>query len=40
MALGNTSANSCAAFDTDRSGTVTVDELVRAVNAALNGCAP
>ncbi len=37
--LGTLPLDACASFDTDESGTVTVDELLRAVNDALNGCA-
>jgi hypothetical protein len=39
IALGNSSLNECAAFDANDSGTVTVEELVTAVNNALRGCA-
>jgi hypothetical protein len=39
IALGNTGTETCPAFDRNLSGTVTVDELVVAVNAALQGCA-
>jgi len=28
----------CSAFDRNASGEVTIDELIAAVNAALNGC--
>lgn len=38
ISLGNGELASCVAFDVDGSDTVTVDELVKAVNAALNGC--
>jgi hypothetical protein len=38
ISLGTTPLGTCKSFDADNSGTVTVDELVRSVNAALNGC--
>ena len=38
IALGIVSVDRCDAMDADQSGGVTVDELLRAINAALNGC--
>jgi len=38
IAVGNTTAPSCIAGDTDRDGMVRIGELVAAVNKALNGC--
>jgi subtilisin family serine protease len=38
ITLGTTPLGACKSFDADNSGTATVDEMVRAVNAALNGC--
>jgi hypothetical protein len=38
IALGNVLLDGCLPFDTNRDRMVTVDELVAAVNAALNGC--
>jgi hypothetical protein len=38
IALGADGADACAAMDPDGSGSVTVDELLRAIDAALNGC--
>lgn len=38
MALGNLAVEECPSFDRDRSATVTVDELVEAIQKALNGC--
>jgi hypothetical protein len=38
IALGNTGAGVCPAFDGDASGTVSISELIAAVKAALNGC--
>jgi hypothetical protein len=38
IALGNTPLDSCPSFDVDGSGSVTIDELLAAVNAALLGC--
>lgn len=38
IALGDASVDGCRSFDRDASGTVEVDELVAAVNAALHGC--
>ncbi|MBI1815511.1 MAG: hypothetical protein HYR72_11070 [Deltaproteobacteria bacterium] len=39
IALGLLPLDECPSFDADMSRTVTVDELVTAVNNALNGCA-
>jgi glucose/arabinose dehydrogenase len=38
IALGAQPVSACAAMDLDENGRVTVDELLRAVNAALDGC--
>jgi hypothetical protein len=38
IALGNTAASECPAFDVNGDGAVAVNELIAAVNAALNGC--
>ncbi|MBI4518158.1 MAG: hypothetical protein HY699_20335 [Deltaproteobacteria bacterium] len=38
IALGQQPLDDCPSFDTDDSSSVTVDELVRAVNNALTGC--
>jgi hypothetical protein len=38
IALGNTPASSCPAFDRNADGEVSINELIAAVNAALNGC--
>jgi hypothetical protein len=38
MALGNTSADTCPAFDRNGDHTVSISELVAAVNAAQSGC--
>jgi hypothetical protein len=38
IALDIVSLERCEAMDLDGSGSVTVDELLRAINAALNGC--
>jgi hypothetical protein len=39
MALGVVPLDACGAMDMDQSASVTVDELLRAIDAALNGCA-
>ena len=39
IALGSTSVDACASFDASGDGAVTIDELIAAVNRALNGCA-
>lgn len=38
LVLGNGELDECLSFDTDRSASVTVDELVAALTAALQGC--
>jgi hypothetical protein len=38
IALGNAAVGTCSAFDIDGSGGVTINELIAAVNSALNGC--
>ena len=38
IALGSRPASACLNADSDGSGDVTVNEIVRAVNNALNGC--
>lgn len=38
IALGQSGTATCPAFDGDAGGTVTIDELVLAINAALDGC--
>jgi hypothetical protein len=38
IALGVQPVTTCALFDTGGDGRVTVDEIVLAVNNALNGC--
>jgi sugar lactone lactonase YvrE len=40
IALGTAELGSCAFFDRDRSGEVTIDEILRAVAAALATCPP
>jgi len=39
IALGTAAFDTCAQFDLDRNGVVTINELVSAVNKALHGCA-
>src|SRR5262245_60660506 len=39
IALGNRPASSCPAADPNGSGSVAINELIAAVDAALNGCA-
>jgi hypothetical protein len=39
IALGNTPLSACAAGDADGSGDITINEIIAAVNHALNGCA-
>jgi hypothetical protein len=38
IALGNLPASTCAAGDANHDGEITVDEILAAVNKALNGC--
>jgi hypothetical protein len=38
IALGNVSLSDCKVFDGGGDGLVTVDEILTAVNNALNGC--
>jgi len=38
IALGNQSLASCPAFDRSGNGQVEINELISAVNDALNGC--
>jgi hypothetical protein len=38
IALGNTNAGACPSFDRNGDGTVSINELIAAVNAALAGC--
>ncbi len=38
IALGSLQVDDCSSFDTSNDDRVTVEELVKAVNAALNGC--
>ncbi|MND05766.1 hypothetical protein D3C83_267570 [compost metagenome] len=38
IALGNAAVGTCEAFDANGNGSVTINELIAAVNAALNGC--
>ncbi len=38
IALGNTSLNQCPVFDSSGEGEVTINEIIQAVNNALNGC--
>jgi hypothetical protein len=40
IALNNASLASCSAGDVNHDGTITVDEILAAVNAALKGCHP
>jgi len=40
ISLGRQTLSSCEAFDENGDGTVSVSELIRAVNNALNGCPP
>ena len=39
IALGTTSVDTCPSFDANGDGAVTINELIAAVNHALNGCA-
>jgi hypothetical protein len=38
IALGNASASACSPGDANGDGQITVDEILTAVNNALNGC--
>jgi hypothetical protein len=38
IALGVAAVEDCSAFDTSDDGSVTIDELIAAVNNALTGC--
>jgi hypothetical protein len=38
IALGNEPVSNCVAGDVDGNGTILIDEIVTAVNAAINGC--
>ena len=38
IALGNAPLSTCIAGDADGSGDITINELIAAVNHALNGC--
>ena len=38
IALGNGNVSSCVAGDANHDGEITVDEILTAVNNALNGC--
>jgi len=38
IALGTTPLSACTAGDADHSGDITIDEMIAAVNNALNGC--
>jgi hypothetical protein len=38
IALGSAAVEACPEFDTSGDGTVTVNELIAAVNRALGGC--
>ena len=38
IALGNTSLSACTAGDADDNGTIEINEIIAAVNKALNGC--
>jgi hypothetical protein len=38
IALGNAPVSDCEVGDTGGDGQITVDEILRAVNNALNGC--
>lgn len=40
MALGNRPVSDCRTFDVTGDGTISIGEIVRAVNGALNGCLP
>jgi len=38
IALGTANIGTCTAGDTDHNGQISIDEIIRAVDAALNGC--
>jgi hypothetical protein len=38
IALGNAAISACKAGDANHDGTITIDEILTAVNNALNGC--
>jgi hypothetical protein len=38
VALGTAPVSACVAGDPNHDGAITIDEIVRAVNNALNGC--
>jgi hypothetical protein len=38
IALGNANLSTCVAGDANHDGEITVDEILTAVNNALNGC--
>jgi hypothetical protein len=38
IAFGNVGVGTCAAGDTNADGRITIDEILAAVNNALNGC--
>jgi hypothetical protein len=38
IALGNADVSACRAGDASQDGQITVDEILTAVNNALNGC--
>jgi hypothetical protein len=38
IALGNRLVADCSRADVNEDGLVSIDELIRAVNAAINGC--
>jgi len=38
IALGNTPVTACDAGDANQDGQITIDEILTAVNNALNGC--
>ena len=40
IALGNANVSTCLAGDANHDGQITVDEILTAVNNALNGCSP
>jgi hypothetical protein len=40
IALGNTPVGDCLAGDANHDGQITVDDILTAVNNALNGCSP